>query len=136
MVDLVMRRVLIWFLGWSVLAAPCVADELTDAIVGADPTARLESGLGVAVGSYVEGLEAASQPDAVERPFVPSLRETPERTGLSRSPWQLPDHASESEELEEPQEEWSTDVRHIPLGKPYQRNGVWYEDDRPARLPP
>jgi hypothetical protein len=82
MVDAAMNRAaaLLIISAW-VVASPVAhaeersaSDTLVDIMTGADPTARLESGLGVALGAYADSLQRAETADALDPSQVPSLR--------------------------------------------------------------
>ena len=116
-----------------------LADELTDAILDVDPRVRLESAVGVAYGSIYSPQDES--PTALE----PLPGETPSLSGYEgyyeglRSPLYEEDEdtslestpeLSTSTELPTSTElSTLTTVAPLPLGKPEQREGVWYQDD-------
>ena len=132
MVNVAMNRLTLWTLGVFLLASVSYADELTDAILDVDPRHSLRSGTGVVYGSTYSPSDA--------QPLNPSDVSTlpydlgTEYTGLRSPLYQSEETASplQSEDLQ------SITVAPIPLGKPYQRDGVWYQDDlssSPASTP-
>lgn len=128
-----MRTLLLLVVGSLCVAPLCAADDVTDAVVSVDPRSRLESGTGVAYGGIYSPQPA---PAAGEEALNPE--ETP---GLSygfgeaykalRSPlYQDEEDEAALQQLEDPR---STTVPTIPLGKPYEREGVSYGNRAPHR---
>lgn len=101
------RIVMALFLTLSIVA-PCPADELTDAIVGADPRKRLQSGRGVALDHVYGPEEEDSQAQALEAPleetapspygsYLGGLRSPLMESGASTSPSTLDEEEEEED---------------------------------------
>ena len=128
-----MRMLLAGILMCALLAPMGMADDLTDAIVGVDPRSRLESGSGATYGGIY-----SPQPEFV----LPEEMLNPEDTAnfsygfgeayrSLRSPlYQDEEEEAARQQLDDP---YSTTVPTIPLGTPYEREGVWYGDQAPHR---
>ncbi|HEX9780850.1 MAG TPA: hypothetical protein VGB20_06530 [bacterium] len=113
-------------LGALALAGPVFAGELIDAILDADPRARITSGSGVAYGSAYapeppEGGSVLLDPSA-----VPSL---PVGLGPAFDGARSPLYDLQTTATPERAVPSSTHVPEIPLGRPDAREGVWYQED-------
>ena len=114
-----------------------MAGDLTDALTDADPRIKLESGLGVAFDSIYaprdESEDSSLEEESLHAPRPVYLGDTDsyralqspldEPASYGRSDHLTPSGRSDSEDGERPSFE------PMPLGKPDQREGVWYEDD-------
>lgn len=109
------------------------ASDLTDAMLDVDPRIQLRSGKGAAYDSAYSHHDdtAPTYSQDVDATQVPSLRGAYryDRSfqGL-RSPLYEPesDTTASTPPTDDP---YSTTITPIPLGKPYERDGVWYQDD-------
>ncbi len=132
----------LWLMLMSVVIcmpiSAAATDDLTKALVPTDPRTRLESATGMVYGSTYSPHEQDGQPSESEATEL-----SPEsglgggrfgdlykglRSSLYEPPGQSGEDASASADQVE-DDPFSTSVSPIPLGKPEQRNGVWYEDD-------
>ncbi|MBI4323473.1 MAG: hypothetical protein HY596_04265 [Candidatus Omnitrophica bacterium] len=110
-----------------------MADDLIDAIIDVDPRSRLESGSGVTYGGIYSPDPASAAPEEALNPD-----ETPgfsygfgEAYKSLRSPlYQDEEDEAALQQLDDPR---STAVPTIPLGKPYEREGVSYGNRAPHR---
>lgn len=114
------------------LAAPPTADagdlrdEITGAIIDVDPRLPLTSGTGAAYDSAYAPADEPADPTQ-----TPSLRGAYRyRYGQAlqglRNPW----YEAEGEALSSPEDDpFAPLTEPVPLGKPYQRDGVFYQDD-------
>lgn len=124
-----MKKLLACLLGCLVVMPSIWADELTDAMTNADPRDRLESGQGVVYWQAYAPEEPSPLLEELEPIQVPSLRYS---YGEEYEGWRSPLYQPETEEESSPETARtprSTTVSPLPLGKPEQREGVWYQDD-------
>ncbi|MBI3087272.1 MAG: hypothetical protein HYY91_00050 [Candidatus Omnitrophica bacterium] len=108
------------------------ASDLTDAMLDTDPRIELRSGTGAAYGSVYSPEETApTSSQELDATQVPSLRGA-YRYDRSfegfRSPLYEPEPGTTASRPP-PDDPYSTTVTPVPLGKPYEREGVWYQDD-------
>ena len=108
----------------------CAADDLTDAMLNVDPRNRLESGQGAGLGSvYGPKEEEAPAPETEAEPdqTPPGVSYGSYYGGL-RSAVAQPDAAPHDDtSLATPR--LSLPEGETPLGRPDQRDGVWYGDE-------
>ena len=113
------------------------ADDLIDALVPTDPRSRLESGTGMVYGSsYSPREQDGPPPESEATELVPESRFGGGRFGdlykglrssLYEPTGESDEDASTFDQIED--DPFSHSVSPILLGKPEQRDGVWYEDD-------
>lgn len=130
-----MRIPLAGILMVALLAPMGMADDLTDAIVGVDPRSRLESGSGATYGGIYSPQPASAVPEEALNPEDDSTLSSRYGFGEAYHSLRSPLYQDEEEEaaLQQLDDPYSTTVPTIPLGTPYEREGVWYGDQAPHR---
>ena len=131
-----MMRYVLGFLLCLAAVPLCRADDLTDAMTGVDPRNRLQTGQGAAFGEIYGPEEDTVAPEtAPEADQIPPGVSYGSYDGGLKSSVSQPDAGASQEESDDSSDSLSTPRLSLPeadttLGRPDQREGVWYGDDR------